>query len=92
MQGTGGAKIVGAFSTHPAFYSSCPVGSEPSVEPEQNIRHTIWNLVYSSAPGGMDDPIGSPVDYFIYIYIYFVFQSYYYYYYYYVTLSFMLVF
>ena len=57
----GGVKIVGAFLTHPAFYSSYPVGSEPFVEPEQNIRHTIWNLVYPSAPGRIDNPMGNPV-------------------------------
>ncbi|KAJ1423778.1 Alpha/Beta hydrolase fold [Sesbania bispinosa] len=57
----GDVKILGAVLTHPAFYSSYPVGSEPIVEPENNIHFKIWNLAYPSAPGGIDNPVLNPV-------------------------------
>ncbi|XP_057441036.1 2-hydroxyisoflavanone dehydratase-like [Lotus japonicus] len=57
----GDVKLSGAFIVHPFFNSSYPIGSEPIIEPEQNIDHKIWNLVYPSAPGGVDNPKLNPV-------------------------------
>ncbi|XP_027368006.1 uncharacterized protein LOC113873855 [Abrus precatorius] len=51
------AKIIGAFLSHPYFGSSYPVGSEPEV----NTLNAVWNLVYPSAPGGIDNPMINPV-------------------------------
>ncbi|XP_061376539.1 2-hydroxyisoflavanone dehydratase-like [Gastrolobium bilobum] len=57
----GDVKLLGAILSHPFFYSSYPIGSEPVIEPEQNMDIAIWNLVYPSAPGGIDDPTVNPV-------------------------------
>ncbi|KAK7262308.1 hypothetical protein RJT34_29875 [Clitoria ternatea] len=55
-----GVKIYGAIIIHPFFHSSSPVGSE-SLTGEQNISYLIWNFVYPSAPGGVDNPLFNPV-------------------------------
>ncbi|KAK7280162.1 hypothetical protein RJT34_25224 [Clitoria ternatea] len=54
-------KIVGAILSHPYFYSSYPVGSEPITRPEENDLLTVWNFVYPSAPGGIDNPMVNPL-------------------------------
>ncbi|KAE9589321.1 hypothetical protein Lal_00000094 [Lupinus albus] len=57
----GGVKITGAILTHPYFYSSYPVGSEPIVAPEDDLGILIWDFIYPSAPGGIDNPTINPV-------------------------------
>ncbi|KAK7343576.1 hypothetical protein VNO77_12409 [Canavalia gladiata] len=54
-------KITGAILSHPYFCSSYPVGSEAVTRPEDNILQVVWNLVYPSAPGGIDNPMINPV-------------------------------
>ncbi|TKY51125.1 2-hydroxyisoflavanone dehydratase [Spatholobus suberectus] len=53
-------KIYGAIITHPFFHGSSPVGAE-TLKGEQNISYVIWNFVYPSAPGGVDNPLFNPV-------------------------------
>ncbi|XP_061355237.1 2-hydroxyisoflavanone dehydratase-like [Gastrolobium bilobum] len=57
----GDVKILGAILSHPYFYSSSPIGSEPVTEHEKNFCYTIWDLVYPSAPGGIDNHVVNPV-------------------------------
>ncbi|KAE9611652.1 hypothetical protein Lal_00011670 [Lupinus albus] len=57
----GGVKIVGAILSRPFFYSSYPIGSEPVIDPNHNIVYSVWNMVYPSAPGGIDNPVVNPV-------------------------------
>ncbi|WRX21237.1 Alpha/beta hydrolase fold-3 - like 10 [Theobroma cacao] len=60
----GGVKITGAFVTHPYFWGSKPVGSEPkSIDKrEKCAMYTIWHLIYPEAPGGIDNPMINPVS------------------------------
>ncbi|PNX74070.1 putative carboxylesterase 2-like protein [Trifolium pratense] len=54
-------KILGAIIIHPYLQSSYPIGSEPIVEPENNVAHKVWNLVYPNAPFGIDNPFINPL-------------------------------
>ncbi|XP_015888015.3 2-hydroxyisoflavanone dehydratase [Ziziphus jujuba] len=54
-------KILGAFLCLPYFYSSKPIGSEPVEGFEKTFSYVIWNFVYPSAPGGVDNPKLNPV-------------------------------
>nr|WIV69098.1 PUCXE21 protein [Pyrus ussuriensis] len=57
----GGVKILGAFLSHPYFWSSKPIGSEPKGEDfEKAVPYLIWDFVYPSAPGGVDNPMLNP--------------------------------
>nr|KYP39110.1 putative gibberellin receptor GID1L2 [Cajanus cajan] len=51
-------KILGAILSHPSFFSSHSIGSEP-VEEDQHGE--LLNLVYPSAPGGYDNPVFNPL-------------------------------
>ncbi|KAK7343575.1 hypothetical protein VNO77_12408 [Canavalia gladiata] len=54
-------KILGAILSHPYFFSSNPIGSEPVTDHELSLLSLIWNFVYPSAPGGIDNPMINPV-------------------------------
>ncbi|KEH33676.1 2-hydroxyisoflavanone dehydratase [Medicago truncatula] len=54
-------KILGAILIHPYFHSSNPIGSEPIIEPENNLFHKVWHLVYPNAPFGIDNPRVNPL-------------------------------
>jgi acetyl esterase/lipase len=54
-------KVLGAILAHPYFYSSYPIGSESETEHKQSVCYLTWNIVYPSAPGGMDNPMINPV-------------------------------
>lgn len=56
----GNAKILGAFLSHPFFWGSQPIGSEPN-EGDSHLLVRLWNLVYPSAPGAIDDPAINPL-------------------------------
>lgn len=56
-----GVKILGAFLCLPYFYSSKPIGSEPVEGFEKTFSYVIWNFVYPSAPGGVDNPMLNPL-------------------------------
>ncbi|CAL0320699.1 unnamed protein product [Lupinus luteus] len=57
----GGVKISGAILTHPFFYSSYTVGSEPVLDRGDDLAYLVWDLIYPSAPGGIDNPAANPV-------------------------------
>lgn len=57
----GNVKILGAFLGHPHFWSSKPIGNEPSENHEKNLNSLIWDFVYPSAPFGLDNPMINPV-------------------------------
>ncbi|TKY51124.1 2-hydroxyisoflavanone dehydratase [Spatholobus suberectus] len=54
-------KLLGAIFSHPYFCSSYPIGSEPVTGHEQSLAYLVWNFVYPSAPGGIDNPMINPV-------------------------------
>ncbi|KAF7813790.1 2-hydroxyisoflavanone dehydratase-like [Senna tora] len=56
----GGVRILGAICVHSYFYSSKPVGREPVSGHEQSMSYLVWNFVYPSAPGGIDNPLMNP--------------------------------
>ncbi|XP_028773965.1 2-hydroxyisoflavanone dehydratase-like [Neltuma alba] len=56
----GGVKLVGAFLSCPYFWGSKPIGSEPKEGHEQSLPLLMWNFVYPSAPGGIDNPAINP--------------------------------
>ncbi|KAJ4722415.1 2-hydroxyisoflavanone dehydratase-like [Melia azedarach] len=53
----GDVKILGAFLTHPYFWGSRPVGSEVATDLDKHYAFMIWNFLYPSAPGGIDNPM-----------------------------------
>ncbi|KAL2338496.1 hypothetical protein Fmac_012942 [Flemingia macrophylla] len=55
-----GVEIHAAIMIHPFFHSSDLVGAE-TLKEEENISYLIWNFVYPSAPGGVDNPLFNPV-------------------------------
>ncbi|KAI3459371.1 hypothetical protein Pfo_016034 [Paulownia fortunei] len=57
----GNVKIVGAILSHPYFWGSNPIGSEPKEDIEQGIAYRLWLFVYPSAPGGIDNPLVNPL-------------------------------
>ncbi|OIW06912.1 hypothetical protein TanjilG_19561 [Lupinus angustifolius] len=57
----GGVKISGAILSHPFFYSSYPVGSDHDYG-DDDLAYAVWDLIYPSAPGGIDNPVSNPVD------------------------------
>lgn len=63
-EGTG-VRILGAFLVHPFFWGSGPVGSESDVsdnyDHKKRLEYLIWEFVYPTAPGGIDNPMINPV-------------------------------
>ncbi|XP_012069581.1 2-hydroxyisoflavanone dehydratase [Jatropha curcas] len=57
----GNVKILGSYFTHPYFWGSKPIGSEYTEEREKRPAYMIWNIVYPSAPGGIDNPMMNPI-------------------------------
>ena len=58
----GGVKILGGFLSHPYFWGSKPIGSEPKGENcAKSLPYLLWNFVYPSADGGIDNPIINPM-------------------------------
>ncbi|KAK9933388.1 hypothetical protein M0R45_020586 [Rubus argutus] len=58
----GGVKILGGFLSHPYFWGSKPIGSEPKGEDfAKSLPCLVWNFVYPSADGGIDNPIINPM-------------------------------
>ncbi|RDX65898.1 2-hydroxyisoflavanone dehydratase, partial [Mucuna pruriens] len=56
-----GVKLLGAIFSHPYFFSSSPIGREAVTGHEQSLPYLVWNFVYPSAPGGVDNPMLNPV-------------------------------
>ncbi|KAD4179770.1 hypothetical protein R6Q59_023169 [Mikania micrantha] len=56
----GGVKILGAFLSHPHFWGSKPLGSEPVSSRETSLLYRTWMLVYPGAPEGIDNPCINP--------------------------------
>ncbi|KAL5195031.1 2-hydroxyisoflavanone dehydratase [Glycine soja] len=56
-----GVKLLGAIFAHPYFCSSYPIGSEPVTGHEQSLPYVVWDFVYPSVPGGIDNPMVNPV-------------------------------
>ncbi|KAK7308178.1 hypothetical protein VNO77_41777 [Canavalia gladiata] len=52
-------KILGSVLSHPSFWGSERIGSEPN-QGSSSLHVRIWNLVYPSAPGGIDNPAINP--------------------------------
>ncbi|XP_059649935.1 2-hydroxyisoflavanone dehydratase-like [Cornus florida] len=58
----GDIRILGGFLSHPYFWGSEPVGSEPSGSGhEESLAYRVWPFVYPSAPGGIDSPMINPM-------------------------------
>ncbi|KAF5452486.1 hypothetical protein F2P56_027480 [Juglans regia] len=57
----GDVKILGAFLTHPYFWGSNPIGSEPSEGHDKAFPHLVWNFIYPAAPEGIDNPMINPI-------------------------------
>ncbi|KAH6776935.1 hypothetical protein C2S51_008247 [Perilla frutescens var. frutescens] len=57
----GNVKIVGAILSHPYFWGSNPVGSEPKEDIEQSLPYRLWLFVFPSAAGGIDNPMINPL-------------------------------
>ncbi|OIV95007.1 hypothetical protein TanjilG_22204 [Lupinus angustifolius] len=57
----GGVKILGAIYAQPYFCSSKPIGSEPVIGYEESLLYVVWDFVYPSAPGGIDNPLINPL-------------------------------
>ncbi|KAK4266375.1 hypothetical protein QN277_027311 [Acacia crassicarpa] len=56
----GCVKLAGGFLSCPYFWGSKPVGSETEEGHEQSLPLLLWNFVYPSAPGGVDNPTINP--------------------------------
>ncbi|XP_054805826.1 2-hydroxyisoflavanone dehydratase-like [Prosopis cineraria] len=56
----GGVKLAGGFLSCPFFWGSKPIGSEPKEGHEQSLPLLLWNFLYPSAPGGIDNPAINP--------------------------------
>lgn len=56
----GGVKILGAFLTHPYFWGSKPVGSEPIEGHDKALARVVWNFAYPAAPSDIDNPMINP--------------------------------
>ncbi|XP_038723088.1 2-hydroxyisoflavanone dehydratase-like [Tripterygium wilfordii] len=54
------AKILGAYLGHGYFWGSKPIGSESIVDHDKALSSLVWNFVYPSAPGGLDNPMINP--------------------------------
>ncbi|KAI7729091.1 hypothetical protein M8C21_007323 [Ambrosia artemisiifolia] len=56
----GGVKILGVFLSHPYFWGSEPLGSEPLTSRDTSILYRTWMLVYPGAQEGIDNPHINP--------------------------------
>ncbi|XP_027360077.1 2-hydroxyisoflavanone dehydratase-like [Abrus precatorius] len=56
-----GVKLLGALVSQPYFFGSKPIGSEQVVGHEQSAAFLVWDFVYPSAPGGLDNPMINPL-------------------------------
>lgn len=52
-------RVLGAFLSQPFFWGSERVGSEP----RGGFEESVWEFVYPSAPGGVDNPMINPVGF-----------------------------
>ncbi|KAG8370179.1 hypothetical protein BUALT_Bualt14G0090300 [Buddleja alternifolia] len=57
----GNVKIFGTILSHPYFWGSNPIGSEPKEDIEQHMLYRMWVLAYPDAPGGIDNPMINPI-------------------------------
>ncbi|KAL6193949.1 hypothetical protein ACLB2K_035033 [Fragaria x ananassa] len=58
----GAVKILGAILSHPYFWGSDPVGSEPKGEDKlKSLPYLVWKFAYPSADGGIDNPLINPM-------------------------------
>ncbi|GAB4851115.1 hypothetical protein Ancab_030409 [Ancistrocladus abbreviatus] len=55
-----GVRVLGLFLAMPYFWGSEPVGSETKTDRERKMSSRIWEFVYPSCPGGIDDPHVNP--------------------------------
>ncbi|KAK7848238.1 2-hydroxyisoflavanone dehydratase [Quercus suber] len=55
-----GVKVLGAYLVHPYFWSSKPIGSESKEVHEKSLPSLVWNFVYPSVTGGVDNPMINP--------------------------------
>ncbi|KAF7851442.1 hypothetical protein BT93_L3870 [Corymbia citriodora subsp. variegata] len=56
----GGIKISNAYLTHPYFWGSEPIGSEPKTDHDKVIPHVLWTFLYPTAKDGIDSPMVNP--------------------------------
>ncbi|XP_048136922.1 2-hydroxyisoflavanone dehydratase-like [Rhodamnia argentea] len=56
----GGTKISAAYLTHPYFWGSEPIGSEPKTGLDKALSHVIWTFLYPTAKDGIDSPMVNP--------------------------------
>ncbi|GKV42792.1 hypothetical protein SLEP1_g50159 [Rubroshorea leprosula] len=54
-------KISRAFYTHPYFWGSEAVGSEPTENRAKLLPYKVWIYLYPTVPGGIDSPMTNPV-------------------------------
>ncbi|KAF8015795.1 hypothetical protein BT93_H1360 [Corymbia citriodora subsp. variegata] len=57
----GGIKISGAYLTHPYFWGSEPIGSEPKTDRDKGLGHVLWTFLYPTAKDGIDSPMMNPM-------------------------------
>uniref|UniRef100_A0A7N2RCC7 Alpha/beta hydrolase fold-3 domain-containing protein n=1 Tax=Quercus lobata TaxID=97700 RepID=A0A7N2RCC7_QUELO len=55
-----GVKVLGAYLVHPYYWSSKPIGSESKEVHEKSLPSLVWNFVYPSVIGGVDNPMINP--------------------------------
>ncbi|KAH7858314.1 hypothetical protein Vadar_022271 [Vaccinium darrowii] len=55
-----GVRILGAIASHPYFWNSSPIGSDPVVGHENRVGSRLWKFIHPSCPGGLDDPVINP--------------------------------
>ena len=55
-----GVKILGAYLVHPYFFSSKAYGSESKEGHEKSLPHVVWDFLYPSATGSVDNPMLNP--------------------------------
>ncbi|XP_065863376.1 2-hydroxyisoflavanone dehydratase-like [Euphorbia lathyris] len=53
-------KLLGFYLTHPYFWGSKAIGSEPDIDREQILPHRVWSFLYPSVAGGIDSPMMNP--------------------------------
>ncbi|XVE81557.1 hypothetical protein DITRI_Ditri15bG0074400 [Diplodiscus trichospermus] len=56
----GEVKILGGFLSHPYFWGPEPLLSEPSTNHDKSLPTLVWEFVYPSAPGGIDNALMNP--------------------------------
>ncbi|KAL3727344.1 hypothetical protein ACJRO7_032129 [Eucalyptus globulus] len=56
----GGIKISSAYLTHPYFWGSEPIGSEPKTDHDKVIPHLFWTFLFPTAKDGIDNPMVNP--------------------------------